>query len=79
MTRAQLLVLGLAVLAAAFVGWIVRSGLWRRHRVAIVGAGVLLALLALTRRLGWAELAIVAGTVLLAAVLVPAGRRAPRP
>ncbi len=74
MTRTQLLVLCLALLAAVVVGWIGRSGLWRRHRVAIVGGAALLGLLALTRRLGWMELAIVAGVVLLAALMVPARR-----
>ncbi len=74
MTRTQLLVLCLALLCAVVVGWIGRSGLWRRHRVAIVGGVVLLGLLALTRRLGWMELAIVAGVVLLAALMIPARR-----
>ncbi|HSM92397.1 MAG TPA: hypothetical protein VLT47_05865 [Anaeromyxobacteraceae bacterium] len=74
MTRTQLLVLALAALAAVVVGWIARSGLWRRHRVAIVGGAALLGLLGLSRRLGWQELAIVAGVVLVAAVLVPARR-----
>jgi hypothetical protein len=73
-TRTQLLVLALAALAAVIVGWIVRSGLWRRHRVAFLGAGVLAGLLALSRRLGWQELAIVAGAVVLAVILVPARR-----
>jgi hypothetical protein len=74
LTRVQLLVLFLAILAAVILGWIWRSGLWRRHRVAIVGGAVLVGLLALTRRLGWQELAIVVGVVLLAAVMVPARR-----
>jgi hypothetical protein len=74
LTRVQLLVLFLAILAAVTLGWIWRSGLWRRHRVAIVGGAVLVGLLALTRRLGWQELAIVVGVVLLAAVMVPARR-----
>ncbi len=73
-TRTQLLVLSLALLGAVLVGWIVRSGLWRRHRIAMVGAAVLLGLLALTRRLGWAEVAVVAGVIVLAAILVPARR-----
>ena len=73
-TRTQLLVLCLALLAAVVVGWIARSGLWRRHRVAIVGVAVLAGLLALTRRLGWQELAIVGGVVLLAMLIVPARR-----
>lgn len=74
MTRTQLLVVVLALLAAISVGWIVRSGLWRRHRVAIAGGAILLGLLALTRRLGWPELATVAGTVIAAALLLPARR-----
>lgn len=74
MTRTQLLVLAIAALAAVLVGWIVRSGLWRRHRVALLGAGALAGLLALSRRLGWQELAIVAGAVVLAVILVPARR-----
>ena len=74
MTRTQLLVLLLAALAAVFVGWIGRSGLWRRHRVALLGAAALIGLLTLTRRIGWQELAVVAGVVVAAAVLVPARR-----
>ncbi len=74
MSRTQLLVLALALLAAVLVGWIARSGLWKRHRIAILGGAALLGLLALTRRLGWQELAIVAGVVVLAAVMVPARR-----
>ncbi len=74
MTRTQLLVLSLALLSAVVVGWIARSGLWRRHRVAIIGVAVLLGLLALTRRLGWQELAFVAGAVLLAMLTIPARR-----
>lgn len=74
MTRTQLLVLALALLALVALGWIAWTGLWRRHRVAIVGAGILLGLLALTRRMGWPELAILAGVVLLSLLLVPARR-----
>lgn len=74
-TRTQLLVLALAALAAVIVGSIVRSGLWRRHRVALLGAGVLAGLLGLSRRLGWQELLVVAGAVALAVILVPARRR----
>lgn len=74
MTRTQLLVLVLAILATVVLGWLWRSGLWRRHRVAILGAAILAGLLGLTRRLGWQELGIVAGVVVLAAVLVPARR-----
>lgn len=74
MSRTQLLVLVLALLSAVTVGWIWRSGLWRRHRVAIVGGAILLGLLLLSRRLGWQELAMVGGVVLLAAVMVPARR-----
>lgn len=74
MTRAQLLVLALAFLAAVLVGWIARSGLWRRHRIAILGGSAVLGLLTLSRRIGWQELAVVAGVVLLATLLVPARR-----
>jgi TRAP-type C4-dicarboxylate transport system permease small subunit len=73
-TRAQLLVLALSLLALVALGWIAWTGLWRRHRVALVGAGILLGLLALTRRLGWPELAILGGVVLAALLLVPARR-----
>jgi uncharacterized membrane protein (DUF4010 family) len=73
-TRTQLLVLTLAFLAAVILGWVARTGLWRRHRVAIVAGAILVGLLALTRRLGWQELAIVVAVVALAALLVPARR-----
>ncbi len=75
MSRIQLLILCLALLSAVVVGWIARAGLWRRHRLAIIGGGVLFGLLMLTRRLGWQELLIVAGVVLLAFLMVPAARR----
>lgn len=74
MSRTQLLVLALALLSAVFVGWIARSGLWRRHRVALVGGAVLLGLLALTRRLGWQEVAVVAAVILLAMLTARTGR-----
>jgi uncharacterized membrane protein len=76
-TRTQLLVLTLAALAAVLLGWFARAGLWRRHRLAIVGAAVAVGLLLLSRRVGLQELAIVAGAVVAASLLVP-GRRPQR-
>lgn len=74
MSRTQLLVLLLAALAVITLGWFARTGLWRRHRVALVAAGIAAGLLALTRRIGLQELAVVAGVVLVAAFLLPARR-----
>lgn len=74
MTRTQLLVLCLTLLAAVAVGWIARSGLWRRHRVALVGAALVVGLLALTRRLGWQELAFVVAVIAAALLTAPRGR-----
>jgi hypothetical protein len=73
-TRTQLLILALAALAAVLLAWLVKSGLWRRHRVAFLVAAVTVGLLALTRRVGLQELAIVAGLVVVATVLLPARR-----
>jgi hypothetical protein len=73
-TRAQLLVLTLVALSAVLLGWLARTGLWRRHRLTFVAAAVAGGLLALSRRVGIQELAIVAGLVLVAALLIPARR-----
>jgi hypothetical protein len=73
-TRTQLLVLALAFLAAVALGWLWRSGLWRRHRLAILAAALAVGLLALARRIGLAELLVVGGVVLAAALLLPARR-----
>jgi len=73
-TRTQLLVVALAALAAILLGWFARTGLWRRHRLAIVAVAVAFGLLAATRRLGLQELAIVAGLVLVSTLLLPARR-----
>lgn len=74
MSRTQLLVVAIAALLAVTLGWIARSGLWRRHRLTIVGGAAIVGLLALTRRIGVQELAIVAAVTLLAFVLLPARR-----
>jgi threonine dehydrogenase-like Zn-dependent dehydrogenase len=73
-SRTQLLVVALAALLATTLGWIARSGLWRRHRIAIVAGAAIVGLLALTRRIGLQELAVVAAVTLLAFVLLPARR-----
>lgn len=73
-TRTQLLILALAALATVLLAWLVKSGLWRRHRLALLVAAVAVGLLILTRRVGLQELAIVAGLVLVATVLLPARR-----
>ena len=73
-TRTQLLVLALTALAAITLGWFARTGLWRRHRLAFLAAAVACGLLLLSRRVGLAELAIVAGLVLVATVFLPARR-----
>jgi hypothetical protein len=73
-TRTQLLVLTLVALGAVLLGWFARAGLWRRHRLTFVAAAIAGGLLALSRRIGVQELAIVAGLVLVAALLVPARR-----
>lgn len=73
-TRTQLLVLTLVALAAILLGWFARAGLWRRHRLTFVAALVAGGLLALSRRVGLQELAIVSGLVVVAALLVPARR-----
>jgi len=73
-TRTQLLVVTLALLAAVTLGWLARSGLWRRRRLTFVAAAVAGGLLALSRRVGVQEVAIVAGVVVIAALLLPARR-----
>jgi hypothetical protein len=73
-TRTQLLVLTLVALGAILLGWLGRTGLWKRHRLTFVAAAVAGGLLALSRRVGLQELAIVGGLVVAAALLVPTRR-----
>jgi Sec-independent protein translocase protein TatA len=59
MGRTELLLVVLLALAVVGVAWYLRTGAWKRGRIGIVAAGVLVGLLLLTRRVGWGELAVV--------------------
>lgn len=78
--RTELLVVAAVALGIVGIAWFLRTGAWKRGRVAIVAlvlvAGVLLA----TRRLGWGELLVVLAVVGLPVLLLAprrpaAGRR----
>jgi hypothetical protein len=73
-TRSRLLLLVLVGLALVLLAWLHRSGLWRRHRLAILGGGVALGLLAAARRLGVGELLLLAAVGFVAWRLLPAPR-----
>jgi hypothetical protein len=59
MGRTELFLIVLLALAVVGVAWFLRTGAWKRGRIGIVAAGVLVGLLLLTRRVGWGELAVV--------------------
>jgi hypothetical protein len=78
MGRQALLVLAATVVAGVALAWFARIGAWRRGRLWMVALAVLAAFVLLSRRVGWAELAILAVVSLLPALLVPARRSPPR-
>ncbi|ABC83893.1 hypothetical protein Adeh_4129 [Anaeromyxobacter dehalogenans 2CP-C] len=59
MGRTELFLVVLLALAVVGVAWFLRTGAWKRGRIGIVAAGLLVGLLLLTRRVGWGELAVV--------------------
>jgi hypothetical protein len=74
MGRGALLVLAATALAGVSVAWFARSGAWRRGRLWIVALAVVATFALLSRRVGWAELAILAVVTLLPALLIPVQR-----
>lgn len=61
-------------LAVVLVAWLARSGLWRRGRFGLAAIAVVAALGFFARRLGLAELAVVAILVVIPFLIVPARR-----
>jgi hypothetical protein len=77
--QTQLVTLTFTLLAVVAVAWLFRAGHWKRGRLLLVTGGIAVALALLTRRLGLAELVILAVLVLLPALLLPARRPRPDP
>lgn len=78
MGRIELFIVAGVALLGVGTAWLLRTGLWRRGRLAFVAASVVAGLLLLTRRVGWGELgvlAVVGAAVFLAS---PAPRQPPR-
>lgn len=76
--RVELLVLFLTALVAVAAAWFIKTGLWRRARLALVTIAVFGGLALLTRRIGWGELLVLAVVVLVPFFVLPA-RRPPVP
>jgi len=66
--QALLVLMGLA-LALVCVAWFLRSGLWRRQRLAVVAIGAVVLLAVLSRRVGVGELLVLAVLTLIPAML----------
>lgn len=75
--RQELAVVVLLALALVLVAWFVKTGLWRRGRMVIVGVALVAGLALLTRRVGVGELLILVAVVGVPLLLV-APWRAPR-
>ncbi len=74
MGRLELLVVVAVALAMVGVAWFLRTGLWRRGRLALVALALLAGFLLLTRRVGWGELLVVLVLLLLPALLLGPAR-----
>jgi hypothetical protein len=77
MGQMQLILLVATLLAGVAVAWLVHRGLWREKRLWPIAILLLGGYALLARRLGWGELLVLAGVVLVPLLLVPA-RRAKR-
>jgi hypothetical protein len=78
MGRMELLVVAALALALLGIAWLLRTGLWKRGRLALLGIALLAGFLLLTHRVGWGELLILVA-VLGVPILLLAPRRPPRP
>jgi hypothetical protein len=77
MAAKQLLVVALTALALVSVASVLKTGLWRRARLALVGVALVVALGVLARRIGLGELLVLAVVVLIPFFVVPARRPPP--
>jgi hypothetical protein len=75
--RQELAIVVLLALALVAVAWFVKTGLWRRGRLALVAVAAVAALALLTRRVGLGELLVLLAVLGLPALLLLA--RAPPP
>lgn len=76
--RQELAVIVLLALALVLVAWFVKTGLWRRGRLAIVALAAVAALALLTRRVGLGELLVLLAVLGLPTLLVLSRATAPR-
>lgn len=74
MGRMQLLLVVATALAALAIAWLVRRGLWREKRLWPIAIVLLGGYALLARRIGWGELLVIAGVVLVPMLLVPVRR-----
>lgn len=77
--RQELAIVVLVGLALVAVAWLVKTGLWRRGRIALVAVAAVAALAVLTRRVGLGELLVLLAVLGLPALLVLARAGPPRP
>ncbi len=74
----QALIVFLLLLCVIAAGWFLRTGLWRRGRLALVTFAIFGGLALLSRRVGWGELVVIAVVALVPAMLLlPAGGKKP--
>jgi hypothetical protein len=76
--RQELAIVVLLALALVAVAWFVKTGLWRRGRLALVALAALAALALLTRRVGLGELLVLLAVLGLPALLFMARPAPPR-
>ncbi len=65
----------LLLLLLVAVAWFVRSSRWRERRLWFFAAALLAGLALLSRRVGWAELLLIAGLIVVPAILFAPRRR----
>ncbi len=65
----------LLLLLLVAVAWFVRSSRWRERRLWFLATALLAGLALLSRRVGWAELLLIVGLIVLPAILFAPRRR----
>lgn len=70
MGHRQLFLAAVLALLVVAVAWLAKSGIWRRGRLGLVAAAVVVALGLVARRVGLGEVAVVATLVLLPLLLL---------
>lgn len=73
----QALIVFLLLLCVTAAGWFLRTGLWRRGRLALVTFAIFGGLALLSRRVGLGELVVIAVVALVPAMLLLPGGKKP--